>query len=181
VNPSARSADPPAKPREEIDMRGRLGNWIPAALALTLWIAAAPSDADTRKVVTRCTNSMFEDTVKELRYEFSVIADDTYRFEADGLKVVFINKKLDVQLYAVWDEDVSIEHVNQFNQQMRFIRAYLDEDGDPVLEADLDFEGGVTQDSFERFIRLFVQLAESYSEHLHRFAPKDRPARLAGR
>lgn len=160
-------------------MRGLHRGWVAAALVAALWAAAPTSLADTRKVVTRCSSGMLEKTLRELRYEFSEVEDDAYRFEADGLKIVFFNRKLDVQLYAVWDLPVSVEHVNAFNERMRWIRAYVDKDGDPVLEADLDFEGGVTQDAFERFIRLFVQLAGNYAQHLEQFAPAEPPARLA--
>ncbi|WP_024119306.1 YbjN domain-containing protein [Thermus thermophilus] len=36
-----------------------------------------------------------------------------------------------------------------------FSRAYLDEDGDPVLEADLDLEGGVTNGAIRALLENF--------------------------
>ncbi len=50
--------------------------------------------------------------------------------------------------------------VNQFDLEKRFGRAYLDGDGDPVLESALDLEGGVTEarvlDHFRTYNQLMV-------------------------
>lgn len=43
------------------------------------------------------------------------------------------------------DTDATLQKVNRWNQTKRYSRAYLDEDGDPVLELDLDLVGGATK------------------------------------
>lgn len=48
--------------------------------------------------------------------------------------------------------------VNQFDLEKRFGRAYLDGDGDPVLESDLDLEGGVTEARVLDYFRTYNQL-----------------------
>ena len=45
--------------------------------------------------------------------------------------------------------------LNGWNREKLFSRAYLDEDGDPVLEADLDLEGGVTNEAIRAFLENF--------------------------
>lgn len=50
------------------------------------------------------------------------------------------------------------ETVNRFDREKRFGRAYLDGDGDPVLESDLDLEGGVTEARVLDFLRTYNQL-----------------------
>jgi hypothetical protein len=142
----------------------RLG---PLALCAALLLAAASAAAEKREVFTRCTGEMVTKTLAELGYASSSLEENAYRFEADGTKFVLFNKSEDVQLYAVWDADgTTLERLNEFNRDKRWVKAYLDDEGDPVIEADLDFEGGVTQDAFERFILLFVQMAQLYEEHL---------------
>lgn len=138
-----------------------------AAACAALLLSAGEAAAEKREVVTRCTNAMVEKTLKTLGYAFTTLEDDTFRFTADGYTMLLFNKTDDVQLYAVWAGDgTTLERVNEFNKQKRWVKAYLDEDSDPVIEADLDFEGGVTQDAFERFILLFVQMAHLYADHL---------------
>ncbi len=51
----------------------------------------------------------------------------------------------------------SVERVNAFNDEARFFKAFLDEEGDPFLVADLDLHGGVTTESIKEFIRGFAK------------------------
>ncbi|MDR1080763.1 MAG: YbjN domain-containing protein [Deltaproteobacteria bacterium] len=43
--------------------------------------------------------------------------------------------------------------VNSWNDDQEFARTYLDRDGSPVLEMDLDFEGGICEDNVRAFFR----------------------------
>ena len=136
-------------------------------LAVGLVVNANSATAESREVFTTCSNRMIENTLKGMGHTFTELENNAYRFEVDGFKIVIFNKSEDVQLYAGWDLDgTTLNRVNEFNREKRWAKAYLDDEGDPVIEADLDFEGGVTQDSFERFIKLFVQMANLYAERL---------------
>jgi len=64
--------------------------------------------------------------------------------------------------FAMAGTKATMETVNTWNKDMRFSRAFLDSDGDPVLEADLDMDGGVTVDRVKDFLR-------TYSMSLTRF------------
>jgi hypothetical protein len=46
---------------------------------------------------------------------------------------------------------VTMAKVNQWNSSSRFARAYVDDDGDPILEADLDMDGGAPMEAVENF------------------------------
>jgi len=52
-----------------------------------------------------------------------------------------------VQFHAGYDvDDVSLETINAWNASQRFGRAYLDKEGDPILEMDVDLDdGGMSQ------------------------------------
>jgi hypothetical protein len=41
--------------------------------------------------------------------------------------------------------EVTIQTVNNWNKTKQFSRSYLDDEGDPILELDLDLTGGVTE------------------------------------
>lgn len=44
------------------------------------------------------------------------------------------------------DERVSLDLINEWNRAGRFGKAYLDKDGDPMLEMDVEVSGGVTSE-----------------------------------
>jgi len=51
-----------------------------------------------------------------------------------------------LQFRAAFRENVPIEKVNEWNRRKRFLKVYLDEDGDLNMDMDVDLEGGVTRD-----------------------------------
>ena len=53
--------------------------------------------------------------------------------------------------------------VNGYNQGKRFCRAFLNEDGDPIVEADLDVGGGVTDETITRFLLRFMLSVKSFA------------------
>ena len=46
--------------------------------------------------------------------------------------------------YSASGSNATVAKCNQWNLSKKYSRAYMDKDGDPVLELDLDLEGGVT-------------------------------------
>lgn len=51
---------------------------------------------------------------------------------------------------STWAADVSsVDRVNEWNRENRFGRAYVDEDGEIVLEMDVNLFAGVTFDNFD--------------------------------
>ena len=81
--------------------------------------------------------------------------DGPLRFKMEGVKVqLFIYDEGEaIQFHCGWvDTDATLEKINTWNRTKRFSRAYLDEDGDPHLELDLDLEGGVTLGRMKSFL-----------------------------
>jgi hypothetical protein len=74
----------------------------------------------------------------------------------------------DAQLYVGFGgRQVSAEKVNEWNARHRFARAYRDKDGEPVLESDIDFTGGVTEANIKAWVKLFRDLMGAYSKFVH--------------
>lgn len=73
-----------------------------------------------------------------------------------------------LQLYAGWitEGGASCEVVNEWNYRTRGGRAYLDADGDVVLESDLYVRGGLTQEAIVQFFKRFERLAKAFEAHL---------------
>lgn len=63
------------------------------------------------------------------------------------------------------DPDVSAERINGWNQKHRFAFAYNDEEGDPVLEMDLDLDhGGMPKVLFEDNLDTWTSLATEFGK-----------------
>ena len=91
------------------------------------------------------------------------------KFELGGYPVVLVlaNGNSDASLYAGFtDTKTKVNKVNEWNQQKRFSRAYIDKDGDPVLEADIDFTGGVTEANIKAWVKLYRDQLMEYARFL---------------
>lgn len=86
-------------------------------------------------------------------------ADDDLIVTMQGMRVLVlvgsVNGELLQMRFSVTGSDATLETVNEWNRTKRYSRAYLDSDGDPVLEAEQDLEGSVTLDRLKDFIRTF--------------------------
>ena len=77
------------------------------------------------------------------------------RIEGEKYKVFFYmceenqNCK-DIQFWAGWTgTDVTIEDVNEWNAEKRFGKAFIDDEGDPILTYVVNLNGGVSYDNLE--------------------------------
>lgn len=73
----------------------------------------------------------------------------------EGRSVVFfVSEGNNVQAYAGFKSPkASLNRINTWNKSKRYSRAYMDDDGDPVIELDLDLAGGVTKERIADYIR----------------------------
>lgn len=129
--------------------------WIVALLALLVAAFVAPARAQSQDVTEKLSNDEMEKVVRGMGFDLEKIDEKTFKFELEGYKVVLFNYESNCQLYAGFTTNCSIKKVNEWNQKKRFSRAYIDDEGDPCIEADLDFEGGVSRDAIKEFVRTF--------------------------
>ncbi|MDR2613283.1 MAG: YbjN domain-containing protein [Deltaproteobacteria bacterium] len=54
--------------------------------------------------------------------------------------------------YGVTGTDVTLQDINTWNRDYRYSRAYMDDDGDPILELDLDLAGGISEGRLKDFV-----------------------------
>jgi hypothetical protein len=92
--------------------------------------------------------------LKSQGIEFTEDAN-AFRFKLEGYSVTLFAKASDLSLRANLPIGLDSAGANAWNRTHRFIRAYLDENGSAVIEADLDLAGGVTRDAVELFIKRF--------------------------
>jgi len=68
--------------------------------------------------------------------------------------------------FAVSGTDANLRMVNDWNRTKRYSTASIDDDGDPVLESDLDLAGGVTKARIEDYFLTYYLLLEAFLEEL---------------
>jgi len=101
------------------------------------------------------------------------------RFAVDDRQLLLINHADgNLQLhFAVTGGLWSYQDVNEWNKSRRLSRAYIDNQGDPVLEADLLASGGVSMSRLRGFIDVYVSsslIAFEYFLLEHDDADEDR-------
>lgn len=92
------------------------------------------------------------------------------RVKMDQVGVLFFvsDSKENIQAYAGFESDnTTCAKVNQWNADKRFSRAYLDDDDDPVIELDLDLEGGITQERLIDFITTVRHSVAGFRKHIY--------------
>jgi hypothetical protein len=138
------------------------------ALALCTWPAVARAqDVLTEvspKKMTKILTSMGLE-VEEAKRKGD--EQPPLKFELGGYRVLLFLAKdnTDAQLFIGFGgKEISTEKVNEWNTKHRFARAYRDKDGDAVLEADIDFTGGVTEANLKAWVKLFRDITGQYAK-----------------
>jgi hypothetical protein len=139
-----------------------------ALLAFTSYIAPSVwAETPATMVTATASNSAMETITKITRLELKrLMADEGYSatytsdghlmWKIDGMRTVMLLKDdgRTLQFFAgIRGASTSMQKVNEWNRTKRFSRSYIDRDGDPILELDLDLEGGVTTERVAGFIR----------------------------
>lgn len=139
-----------------------------AAIGLVM-LSAAARPAVAQEIMSSVSAKHMESILSSMGLDFEKKSDTSWRVDLDGKKVLLImaNDNTDAQLYIGFgDTQVNAKQMNEWNADHRFGRAHADEDGNPVLESDLDFAGGVTDDIIKAWIKLYGAQVKSYIKFL---------------
>jgi Putative bacterial sensory transduction regulator len=74
-----------------------------------------------------------------------------------------------IQYYMGYSDakETSLEKINDWNRDHRFARAYRDNEGDPVLEMDIDLDfAGLPRENVIESLRTWQSLMDQYQKHL---------------
>ena len=64
-------------------------------------------------------------------------------------------------------KDVSLDKLNKWNKDKRFARAYKDDEGDPVLEMDVDLDfQGIPRENVGETFNTWASLMDSFREYV---------------
>lgn len=133
-----------------------------AAVALTL--APAPAQAHGSVVVAQSSSqvvsTMSRDQLKAFLtsegYSFTTDEDGDIVWKIEGFRTLLLVAKDEksIQFRAAFgDGNATLKKVNEWNRTKKYSRSYLDNEGDPVLELDLDLDGGVARARIADFLK----------------------------
>ena len=73
-----------------------------------------------------------------------------------------------VTFYAGWTgSKATVQQINAWNRDKRFSRAYIDKDGDPVIEFDVNLDdGGMSQALFIDNVQFWEAAIGSFTKHV---------------
>ncbi|PSL12259.1 putative sensory transduction regulator [Marinobacterium halophilum] len=133
-------------------------NRLPLGLALATLLAAGSVQAEP--LVTAADPEQIAQLVRG--FGSAVVDQDEYgdplitgRIEGTKYGIFFYNCTdgadcKDIQFAAAWsDKAISRARINEWNRDMRFGKAYLDDEGDPNLEMAVNLRYGVSTDNFD--------------------------------
>lgn len=130
-------------------------------------VLAEDFELEERLVITNSTSTFIETLLGKIEPSFTETGNGYYSFKMRGHKVELFNQGKDIQLFFnSTGKNITLNRVNLWNRTHRFTRAYLNKEGAACLEADLDFEGGVTAEAIKSFIDIFAESVEAYAEYM---------------
>lgn len=152
-----------------------LAAWLTAAICLGV--------ADPRPAAAQSTpqvemfRALSDDLVEELLAGLKLKAerlDDLdkkfrqWQFTLEGHEVtLLVSNKSDFQLYASFDDEETFRHVNQWNRDRRWAKAYIEEGETSVaLEMDVDFAPGISRAQFTAYVKLYGDMLKEFRKFL---------------
>ncbi len=109
-----------------------------------------------QELITSITPHQLRQLLTNEGYSVSVDQNGKLVWKIDGRRVLLIIQEdgKSIQFYSAFGGGVgSLRKVNDWNRTKRFSRSYIDQEGDPVLEADLDLVGGISKRRLIDFVR----------------------------
>lgn len=129
--------------------------------------------------------SIIQDLGFQAKLEIDNVGDPVIRSSSSGVdfSVYFYDCKNNKRCKSLhftsgYDlpEGASLDAMQQWNADKRFASAYLDEEADPFLQMDVNTDGGVTQENFEKSFQLWQSLKGEFEEFIEFH---DKPQRVS--
>ncbi len=147
------------------------------ALSTATLFAAVPAHAE---LVNAANPEAIKAIVESQGWPATIVekaGDDPYiESNRGGLKflVLFMNctenkncKTLQYYMGFSDAKDISLDKLNKWNKDKRFARAYKDNEGDPVLEMDVDLDfAGIPRENVGETFNTWASLMDSFREYV---------------
>lgn len=133
-------------------------------LLLAVFFFNRPIWAQGQEIIKQVDDAKVGSILSGLGIEYEKLHDGAFRFQLRGYQTIMFHETTRLQLYAGFLVKAPLTKVNEWNMTRQFSRAYLDPEGDVVIESDLDLVGGVTRVNIEEFFRTFRLSVSHYAE-----------------
>ncbi len=141
-----------------------------AALFALCLVPLAVSPVFAADVMKRISTGQLKAIISDAGYDVSVQKEGVLKAQMNGITVLFFiaENSESIQAYAGFKGgDSSLRNMNEWNKNKRFSRAYKDDEGDPVIELDLDFEGGITEGRVTNFLATVALSVKVFRDHIY--------------
>ena len=156
---------------------GRFSHSAATILGAAALFAAAPAQAE---LVNARNPATIKAIVESQGWPATLVSkpgEDPYiESNRGGLKflVLFMNcdegkncKTLQYYMGFSDAKSVTLDRLNKWNKEKRFARAYKDDEGDPVLEMDVDLDfGGIPRENVGETFNTWSSLMDSFREYI---------------
>jgi len=152
------------------------------ATLLGLCLLAGPASASTTTKGKLYTSMTGADTAALLERHGHTVTQKVsqsgapiHTFELNGVRTSLYHFNCgedgecsSIQLYVGlgMENKPSVQLINTWNQSYRLTRAYIDDVGDPCLEADLSLKGGTSKQAIIEMLEMFEHSTQKYMEHV---------------
>lgn len=154
---------------------GRFRVSAACALLAAATFSAAPAHAE---LVSAKDPSAIKAIVESRGWPATLVskagADPYIESNRDGVKFLILFMNCDegkncktLQYYMGFSDakDLSLDRLNSWNRDKRFARAYRDEEGDPVLEMDIDLDfAGIPRENIGETLNTWSSLMDAFRE-----------------
>jgi len=104
--------------------------------------------ASSKRISQALTPAQLQTLMRYAGYEFRSDENGALEWMLDGYRAYLMIEEdgKSIMFYISFINDgTTPKKINEWNRTKRFSRTYLDQEGNPHLELDLDLDGGVTQ------------------------------------
>ena len=135
----------------------RLGRGASLVVFTAGVLLAAPPSVAAQQALSEVSTEQLQQMLEGMGYEVEQPKENVLKFAIEGNTAMIINKKTNFQFYSFFKKrkSMDLKKVNEWNANKRFSRVYLDQDGDAVIEWDIDLEGGMTPGALKESIRTY--------------------------
>lgn len=136
-------------------------------LAFIFIFLAAPTQVHAADILKNLSANEVESLLENEGYSaVEVLSDSSLRVRVDGRGyLITIFDDGDLQLYyGITGSNADTDDMNTWNRTKRLSRAYIDLEGDPVVEADLLADRGITRVQFANFMTVFQSTVSQFRD-----------------
>jgi hypothetical protein len=139
-------------------------------LVLALTTSAASAHAADRLIYEKISSPQMKTILMGEGYEgIEINGSDDLTVSMNDYRVLIVvrgNEYRNIQFRFAIRADATLDFVNTWNRDKSYTKAYLDKEGDPVIEMDLDLTGGVTEERIKDGIATFSRAMSTFLKEL---------------